>query len=97
MVEIKKKDVNDLVIYLQKTYGLYFVEFREAPNKRKEIVMCNPNNKKWWIAILLHEFNKASVFPALTDDIPQYKIEDDIRHRRYKGYGKKYDGKWLRL
>lgn len=31
-MRVKRKHLNDLVIYLQKTYGLYFVEFRRAPN-----------------------------------------------------------------
>lgn len=26
-MEIKRKHLNDLVVYLQKTYNLYFVEF----------------------------------------------------------------------
>lgn len=97
MINIRKKYANDLVIHLQKSYGLYFVEFREAPNGKKEIILCNPNNKDWWIAILLERFLIANVFVVNTGDIDTKKIEQEIYDRKYIGTGKKYNGKWLRL
>ena len=97
MINIRRKYANDLVIYLQKTYKLYFVEFREAPNGKKEIVLCNSKNKDWWIAIILERFLVASVFVVNTGDIETKKIEQEIYDEKYKGSGKRHNGKWLRL
>lgn len=84
------------MIYLQKTYGLYFVEFRKVPNGKKEIVLCNPKNKNWWIAIIL-KILIAKVFVVNTGNIETKKIEKEIYNGKYKGAGKQYSGKWLRL
>lgn len=76
---------------------MYFVEFREAQNGKKEIVLCNPKNKDWWIAIISGKFFVANVFVVNSGDIDTKKIKQEIYDKKYIGVGKKYNGKCLRL
>lgn len=98
-MRVKRKHLNDLVIYLQKTYGLYFVEFRRAPNGRRAIVLCHPNNKHWWINITI--LNIFEVFITIgcagKDNCMKELIMNDIYNHKYVGYETKLVGKWLRL
>lgn len=97
--EIRKKYLNDLLVYLQKTYGLYFIEFRKAPNGRDAIVLCHPNNKHWWINILILNHFKIDVTVACAGENDETKEEvvQNIRNGKYKGCARKHIGKWLRL
>lgn len=98
-MKVKRKHLNDLVVYLQKTYGLYFVEFRKAPNRRKTIVLCHPKNKLWWIDITILNIFEVYVIVACAGekDCMKATISNDIFNKRYIGYGDKFIGKWLRL
>lgn len=100
MITIRKRHVHDLIIYLQKEYGLYFVEFRETLNGKKCICICNtnggPKRKEWWIEILHNKFN-VSVFVACTGNIDKKQVELEITNKKYLNAGKKYKGKWLPL
>lgn len=96
-IEAKRKYLNDILTYFQKTYNLYFVEFREAPNGKKAIILCNPNNKKWWIHIGLKNQFKIEITITCTGNIKKETIINDLKNKKYIGYGKKYIGKWLPL
>lgn len=98
-MKVKRRYLNDLVIYLQKTYGLYFVEFRKALNGRKVMVLCHPNNKHWWINITILNLFKVSVIVACAgeNDCMKETIRNDIFNKQYIGYGNKFIGKWLKL
>lgn len=95
--KVKRKHLGDLIIYLQKNYGLYFVEFRRAPNGKDAIVLCNPNNKDWWVHIFLTNRFVVDVNPACTGDVPKSQIRQQIRNKEYIGAGDKFVGKWLKL
>ena len=110
MVTIKRHEVQDLVVYLQKKYKLYFVEFRRAPNGKDAMVLCHHTNKDWWIEILydlsgpfpfrsFNRFGKVHVFVANTQKsvIKESDLVTDIRNRKFKGYAKKNVFKWLKL
>lgn len=101
MVTIKRRDVHDLVIYLQKIYGLYFIEFREAPNGRKEMVLTKhgedgSNDKDFWVSIIYHGLT-ASVIIATFGEYSVKDIENNIKSRKYLKCGKKYQYQWLEL
>lgn len=97
MVKVKRKHLGDLIIYLQKNYGLYFVEFRQAPNGKNAIVLCNPKNKDWWIHIFLINRFSADVNLACTGDYDPHYIQRKIEKKEYLGTGQKFVGKWLNL
>lgn len=98
-MKVKRKYLNDLIVYLQKTYGLYFVEFRKALNGRKIILLCHPNNKQWWIEIIILNIFEVYLIVACAgeDNCMRDTIRNDIFNKRYIGYGDKYIGKWLNL
>lgn len=98
-MKVRRKYLNDLLIYFQKKYGLYFVEFRQAPNGKHAIVLCHPNNKHWWIHIIMNNIFTIYVTIACTgrDDSYKEEIKRDIYEGKYKNFGEKYIGKWLNL
>lgn len=96
-MKLSKRYLNDLVIYLQKTYCLYFVEFRQTPDGRQVMILCNPNNEDWWIEIIIVNLFSFEILVVCTGNEDKDKIKWDIKDKKFKGYGKKYQGKWLRL
>ena len=97
MIEIKTRHVNDLVICPQKTYKLYFVEFRETVGGRENIVLCHHQNKDYWISIIVGTF-RSSVFVNIRNNKDKEKqILEEIRTKKYIGSGKKHQYKWLQL
>lgn len=91
--------MNDVIIYFQKTYGLYFVEFRKAPNGKECLVLCHPQNKDWWINIIKLNFMYIHVIVEYfgNDKNIKTQIKQDLINEKYKNYGKKFIGKWLKL
>lgn len=95
---IPKKYVHDFIIYLQKEYNIYNVEFREVSGNRRSIVIANSlRSATLWICIREHSLFKASVHivsePSFRDC--QRKIEKAINDGIYKNYGSKFTGEWL--
>lgn len=95
MFKIRKRYVNDLLIYFQKNYDLYCVEFRETIGGCTEIVLIGTDENRWWISIIVHMFT-ASVFIAIAgkDNCYNECVSNDILKGRYIGYGKKYCGNY---
>jgi hypothetical protein len=96
IVRLPRKDINDIIIYLQKTYCLYFVEFRQTQSGKKVLILCNPNNKEWWIEIFINLFS-IEILVECTGKIDRDSIIRDLEDKKYLGSGEKYEGKWLRL
>lgn len=96
---IKRKYINDLLVYLQKNYGLYFVEFRFTQGEKQEIILCNPNNKDWWISIILSSYFRVFVTIAMAskNNVLKSTIKENLRNGLYKNYCKKYKVTWLSL
>ena len=74
-IKIPKKYLHDFIVYLQKTYDLYYVEFRESPNGAKDIVVANSlYSSTIWVNILAnYSIFKSSVnivtIPELSSQI----------------------------
>ena len=98
IIKIKKRYFNDVLVFLQKKYKLYFVEFRQGPNGRKNIVLCRPNSKDWWICIFINTFSiEVLVVNAGQHDIHKTKVIHQLNSGEYKGYSRNYVNKWKKL
>lgn len=95
-MKVKRKHLNDLLVYFQKTYGLYSVEFRKTSKGKKSIILYHPNNKQWWISITILNIFEVSVVVSCTgeNNCNKETIINDIFNKRYIGYGDKFKYKW---
>lgn len=100
-IKVRKKNINDVLVFLQKEFGLYFVEFRQSQKGNPCIVLTKSldNSDKsdyWWIHITINKFS-ADVLVVVTGNIEKKVVEKALVNQIYMGYGKSNLFSWLPL
>lgn len=100
MVTVRKKEILDLIVYLQKECHLYFVEFRVTPNNKKALIICNHKNRDWHISIVYEPWYSRYAIVYINkvpEEFGRGPLIRSILKGAYKGYAQKYKYKYLHL